>query len=100
MELVHSGNAYFVDEDYTAAADAYSRALAALSEQPGIAALVADAHAKRAAAHLKLRRLREAVDDADAALRLNNALVLAHLRKGCVVLSMRDRKCKTAATDD
>ncbi|TYZ57564.1 hypothetical protein PybrP1_009179 [[Pythium] brassicae (nom. inval.)] len=88
MELVHSGNAHFVDEDYTAAADAYSRALAALGAQTGTEALVADAHAKRAAVHLKLRQLREAVADADAALRLNDALAVVHLRKGIALFEL------------
>lgn len=92
MELVHDGNAHFVDEDFAAAAAAYSRALETLAAP----AAVADAHAKRAAALLKLRRLREALSDADAALRLDDTLAVAHLRKGYVRMSVASEVMQSA----
>lgn len=88
MELLHQANALFVDESYAEALDAYSRALKTLSESKDASgtssnsATVADVHAKRAAAHLKLRKLSNALADADAAIKIDSTLEMAHLRKG------------------
>lgn len=88
MELLNEGNALFVDEAYAAAANAYSRALQTFSKAEGTknssSAAVADVHAKRAAAHLKLRKLNDALTDADAAIQIDSTLEMAHLRKGYV----------------
>lgn len=88
MELVHDANALFVDELYADAADAYVRAIDTLSRDSSSTNALADAHAKHAAALLKLRKLRDAIAAADRAIALDNALAMAHLRKGCVYCAL------------
>lgn len=75
MEFKHQANAYFVDELYSEAAAAYTKAIETLHQD-------ADLYAKRAAAHLKLNQLENAVTDADHALKINAKLDVAYLRKG------------------
>lgn len=89
MELLHEGNALFVDEAYAEAADAYSRALERAADAKS-SATVADAHAKRAAAYLKLRKLSDALADADTAIQIDSTLEMAHLRKGYVYMCCSD----------
>ncbi|KAE9320103.1 hypothetical protein PR003_g17806 [Phytophthora rubi] len=75
MELKHEGNALFVDEAYEEAVLCYTRALETQPQD-------ADALSKRAAAFLKLHKLREAAADASRATELDATLHMAHLRHG------------------
>ncbi|TMW62669.1 hypothetical protein Poli38472_005287 [Pythium oligandrum] len=75
MEFKHQANALFVDEAYTEAIAAYTKAIAASPTD-------ADALAKRAAAYLQVNQPKEAIADADKAMQLDPKLVLAFLRKG------------------
>jgi Flp pilus assembly protein TadD len=75
MEFKHEGNALFVDEAYEDAVRSYSRALESQPQD-------ADALSKRAAAFLKLHKLREAAADASKAAELEPTLHMAHMRHG------------------
>ena len=75
MEFKHEANALFVDEAYAEAVAAYTKAAAQLPQD-------GDVLAKRAAAHLKLNKLTDAIADADKAIALDATLAHAHLRKG------------------
>ncbi|OWZ14007.1 GTP-binding protein Era [Phytophthora megakarya] len=75
MEFKHEGNALFVDEAYEEAVHSYTRALEMQPQD-------ADALSKRAAAYLKLYKLREAAADASRATELDATLHMAHMRHG------------------
>ncbi|POM69717.1 GTP-binding protein Era [Phytophthora palmivora] len=75
MEFVHEGNALFVDEAYEEAVRSYTHALEIQPQD-------ADTLSKRAAAYLKLHKLREAAADASRATELNATLYMAHMRHG------------------
>ncbi|KAK1946060.1 Protein SGT1 [Phytophthora citrophthora] len=75
MEFKHEGNALFVDEAYEDAVHSYT---CALEKQPQDA----DALSKRAAAYLKLHKLKEAAADASRATELDGTLHMAYMRLG------------------
>ncbi|KAL3667053.1 hypothetical protein V7S43_007996 [Phytophthora oleae] len=75
MEFKQEANALFVDEAYDEAVRSYT---VALEKQPQDA----DALSKRAAAYLKLHRLKEAAADASLATELDATLHMAHMRHG------------------
>ncbi|OQR82904.1 hypothetical protein ACHHYP_15343 [Achlya hypogyna] len=89
MATTAAGNAYFVEEEYELALQAYS---AALKE-----ATTADALSKRAATYLKLNRLELALADAQAAVALDSSLLMAHQRLGVALFGLeRFREAKAA----
>ena len=79
------GNALFVEEMYAEAIECYDRALEQRSSGSAGDSDVADVHAKRAAACIKLHRYMAALDDANRALALVPGHTGALYRKGCVV---------------
>jgi serine/threonine-protein phosphatase 5 len=74
------GNAYFSAGRFTAAVDSYSRAIASAPS----AALFSN----RAAAHLKLESYGSAIEDAEAALRLDPTFVKAYYRRGSAQMAL------------
>eukprot|EP00611_Tribonema_gayanum_P001770 TRINITY_DN112_c0_g2_i2.p2 TRINITY_DN112_c0_g2~~TRINITY_DN112_c0_g2_i2.p2 ORF type:complete len:378 (+),score=172.60 TRINITY_DN112_c0_g2_i2:300-1433(+) len=81
MDLLAQGNAAFVDDDFARAVQLYTQAVEA-------DAGLADAYAARAAAHLKLRRHADALQDADSALKLRPGLEPALYRRGVACFSL------------
>ena len=75
MEFKHEADALFVDEAYAEAVDAYTKAIATLSNN-------ADVFSKRSAAYLKLNKFDDAARDAEKAIELDATLPMAYLRRG------------------
>lgn len=77
-------NAFFVDEAYPKALEAYTAAIAEMSgpQDDGAAPSLADVLARRSATHMKLHDAMAALDDARAALRLEPQHSTAAYRKG------------------
>ncbi|KDO21163.1 hypothetical protein SPRG_21221 [Saprolegnia parasitica CBS 223.65] len=92
MAAAATGNAYYVEEEYELAVQAYT---AALKED----AASADALSKRAAAYLKLNQLEPALRDASAAVALDPSLLMAYQRQGVALFGLeRFREAKAAFT--
>ena len=92
------GNALFVEEMYAEAIECYDRALEQRSGSAGDSD-VADVHAKRAAACIKLHQYMAALDDANRALALVPGHTGALYRKGCVVCGATALHPQAAAAD-
>lgn len=80
---IEIGNDHFVNEDFQAALDAYSRGL---EQQPNHADLLS----RRAACHLKLKNFASAESDAEAAIAADPSNVQGHLRLGIASFSLQN----------
>ena len=65
--MFHQGNVAFIDEDYDRALELYSKAVNSITDQQEVSLT----YSFRAAVHLKLKNYSHALDDCNAALKLN-----------------------------
>lgn len=79
--LFNSANSLFVDENFEAALEAYSKAIEADNSK-------AEYYLKRSACNFKLKNFTDALDDANASIRLEPSNAQGFLRKGMACFSL------------
>ncbi|EQC33129.1 hypothetical protein, variant [Saprolegnia diclina VS20] len=93
IQCKRDGSAAYQRKDYLAAAQFYTRGVESLADEPAFDRVMAE-HAKmlanRAAAFMMLHKIREALQDAEAAMALNPTYLRAHLRYGRCHLLLGD----------
>eukprot|EP00897_Mesotaenium_endlicherianum_P000550 jgi/Mesen1/10496/ME000083S09999 len=90
VDLEREGNSFFVDEDYEAAVDSYTRAIEAEPDNSSL-------YERRAAAYTKLENFTDAIVDANKAIQLQPSSAKAYLRKGIACFSLEEYQTARAA---